>query len=621
MKQIQKIMSMFLTAAMLMCSFAGCGSSPADAPTDTPTSGTEEPAVSGPHLSANGIETIDDGVMRTGMTALELTRLMGNGTNLGNTMEACNNDGHVTDDTGYYETLWGQSVTTQEMITGMKEAGFDTLRIPVAWITNATDLAYGDSTISEAYFNRVEEIINYARNAGMYVIINDHWDGGWYGMFGSESQETRNKAMEAYKSMWTQIAERYKEYSDYLIFEGANEEIGPRFDENSALYCSDAIKTYYTEDEQYALAAQINQAFVDTVRATGGNNATRFLLIPGFGTNIDSTISDKFVMPTDAAANKLLISVHYYDPWSYCGDGQSTVKWGTKNDFEAMKATLSKMTKFTDAGYGVVLGEYGVLYETELQENTVQYHQAFLDLCDLYNYTSCLWDCSAFFLRDELRMCDEKLGKLYAKRNVEAQETMTNEELGIMANRRLDKLLSEAPETFRDDVISGGADTAIAWLMWNSGSYQLTYSVGDERNPDSITEGVKETDVEITGEGVYTVGLDFTGSAMGYSDGIAFAALGIENGETLYPGYIIDIQQVVINGEAYTLCARPYTTSDNRITTRVNLFNEWVKSLPDEARTMDGDLTGCAPCIIDRNDSMIPHIETIYITFYYGPAK
>lgn len=606
---------------------------PTEAPTEAPTQApATEPAEAAAeaeqagervlHLSANGIETYDDGVMRTSLTAVELTRLMGNGTNLGNTMEACNSGaGSVSDDPGYYETMWNQPVTTQEMISGMKAAGFDTLRIPVAWMTNATDLANGDFTISEAYLDRVEQIINYALNADMYVIVNDHWDGGWYGMFGSESEQTRDLAMQAYTSMWTQIANRYGEYSDRLIFEGANEEIGARFDENSPLYCSDSIQTYFTDDEKYELANRINQVFVDTVRATGGNNAQRFLLIPGFGTNIDNTLDARFVMPTDSAENKLMISVHFYDPWAYCGDGQSTVRWGTVSDYETMMQTLQKMTRFVDEGYGVVIGEYGVLYATELQENTVKYHQAFLDCCDLYNYTNCLWDCSAFFRRSELAMVDKDLARLYGKRNVEAQELMNVEELGIMATRRLNALLAEAPESFRTDVIANGSDKAVAWIMWNSADYCTTYSVGDERNTDSITQGVKETDVEITGEGDYTVALDFTGTAQGYSAGIAFSALAVSNGELLFPGYVMEIQEILINGEPYTLSGRPYTTSDNRITTRVNLFNEWVHKLPEEARTLDGDLTGCTPCIIDRNDEVISRIETISITFHYGPAN
>ena len=314
--------------------------------------------------SAEEAEAVDNGVMREGLTALEATRLMGNGINLGNTLEACdNNVGIKTNTPLSYETHWGQPKTTQAMIDGMKAAGFDTIRIPVAWMTNATHLYEGDYTIDADYMDRVEEVVRYARKAGMYVIVNDHWDGGWYGMFGSESAETRALAMEAYKGMWQQIAERFRDYSDYLIFESANEELGGRFDENSPLYCSDSVVTYLNDDERYALTNEINQTFVDVVRATGGNNATRFLLIAGYGTNIDQTCDDRFQMPKDTAVSKLMVSVHYYDPWSYCGasSAASATKWGKVSDYEYMDQQLAKMTKFTEAGYGVVIGEYGAL--------------------------------------------------------------------------------------------------------------------------------------------------------------------------------------------------------------------------------------------------------------------
>ena len=613
---MKKLIALLLAAIMILGLFAACGN---QTPSEEPPADQPEDPVGGennetPEVSAD---------MAPELTALELVHLMGNGTNLGNTMEACDtNIGSIYSyNPSYYETAWSQPVTTPEMIQGMKDAGFDTLRIPVAWMTNATNLATdGDYTIAPEYLDRVEEIVNYALDAGMFVIINDHWDGGWYGMFGSETEATRQLAMEAYIGMWKQIAERFEKYDYHLIFEGANEEIGARFDENSALYCDDSVQSYYSDDEKYELANKVNQTFVDTVRGTGGNNAQRFLLIPGFGTNIANTCDDRFVMPTDTATDRLLISVHYYDPWSYCGDGQSTVKWGTKDDIQYMMDTLAQMTKFTDQGYGVVIGEYGVLYATQVQENTDLYHECFLSLCDLYNYTSCLWDCSAFFNRSELTMVPE-LADYYAKHDVDAHALMSIEEEGIMANRRLKAALEAAPESFREDAVEVTADTAVAWIMWNSGSYQVTYSVGDEYNPDSITAGLKDTAVLVEGEGTYTVALDFTGTAMGYSDGVAFAALAVMNGEVLFPGYIIEFQEVKINGEVYTLCANPYTTSDNQITTRVNLFNEWVTQVPDGARTMSGDLTGCSPCILDRNDGIIPHIETIEITFYYGPAK
>ena len=615
---MKKLICLILAAIMVLSLFAGCNT--AD---NTETTGDTTPSVDTTESSDAASDSAVDEYMNASLTALELTHLMGNGTNLGNTMEACDtNIGSIYSyDPSYYETCWSQPETTQEMIQGMKDAGFDTLRIPVAWMTNATNLATeGDYTIAPEYLDRVEEIVCWALDAGMFVIINDHWDGGWYGMFGSETQATRDLAMEAYIGMWKQIAERFEKYDYHLIFEGANEEIGARFDENSTLYCDDSVQSYYTDDEKYELANKVNQTFVDTIRASGGNNAQRFLLIPGFGTNIANTCDDRFVMPTDTAENKLLISVHYYDPWSYCGDGQSTVKWGTKSDIQYMIDTLGQMQKFTEQGVGVVIGEYGVLFSTEVQENTDTYHECFLSLCDLYNYTSCLWDCSAFYNRRTLTMVEE-LASYYSSHDVDAHALMSIEEEGIMANRRLKAAQEEAPESFRTDVIEVSADTAVAWIMWNSGSYTITYSVGDEYNPDSITEGLKETDVLITGEGTYTVALDFTGTSQGYSDGTAFSALAVMNGELLYPGYIIEIQEVKINGEVYELAARPYTTTDNQITTRVNLFNEWVQALPAEARTLDGDLTGCSPCILDRNDSCISQMYSIEITFYYGPAN
>ena len=607
-----------LTLALVMCLglFAGCNNEPATPTQTSPTSPASDPAT-----TPSTEPAVDNSAMMPELTALELVHMMGNGTNLGNTMEACDTNvgSKYSYNPSYYETCWGQPVTTKEMIQGMKDAGFDTLRIPVAWMTNATTLATdGNYTIAPEYLDRVEEIVSWAIEADMFVIVNDHWDGGWYGMFGSETQATRDLAMEAYIGMWKQIAERFEKYDYHLIFEGANEEIGARFDENS-IYCSDSVKSYYTDDEKYELANKVNQTFVDTVRATGGNNAYRFLLVPGFGTNIANTCNDKFKMPTDSVENRLLISVHYYDPWSYCGDGQSSVKWGTKAEIQYMIDELGKMQKFTEQGYGVVIGEYGVLYATAVQENTDVYHELFLSLCDKYNYTSCLWDCSAFFNRSTLTMVDEVKG-YYANHDVDAHALMSSEEEGIMADRRLKSRMEEAPESFRTDVIEVTPDTAVAWIMWNSGGYGITYSVGDDYNPDSISAGLDETDVLITGEGTYTVGLDFTGTAAGFSDGTAFSALAIMNGELLFPGYIIDIQEVKINGEVYELAAKPYTTSDNQITTRVNLFNEWVTTLPDTARTMDGDLTGCSPCILDRNDSCISEMYSIEITFYYGPA-
>ena len=575
--------------------------------------------------SAEESEAVDNGVMREGLTALEATRLMGNGINLGNTLEACdNNVGIKTNTPLSYETHWGQPKTTQAMIDGMKAAGFDTIRIPVAWMTNATHLYEGDYTIDADYMDRVEEVVRYARKAGMYVIINDHWDGGWYGMFGSESAETRALAMEAYKGMWQQIAERFRDYSDYLIFESANEELGGRFDENSPLYCSDSVVTYLTDDERYALTNEINQTFVDVVRATGGNNATRFLLIAGYSTDIDKTCDDRFQMPKDTVDSKLMVSVHYYDPWSYCGASSavSATKWGKVSDYEYMDQQLAKMTKFTEAGYGVVIGEYGALPCSDgLKDNTLAYHTAFLDACTKYNLTNCLWDCSGLYKRVSQTFADDDILAMYQEKRQANEEGQDYADVQAAAAAEAAAAAAEAPVTFLQDAVVVDDQTALAWIMWNDGSWALTHSVGDTYNADAISEGLVATNAIITGEGKYTVGLDFTGTAQGYSASVAFAAIGISNGEALYPNYLVNIKEVRINGEIYRLKGRAYTTSDDGVCTRVNLYNEWVTSVPKTARLPGGNLAGATPTPINRNDAVIAEIKTIEIDFEYVPMN
>ena len=575
--------------------------------------------------SAEEAEAVDNGVMREGLTALEATRLMGNGIHLGNPLDAwANNVGIQTNTPLSYETHWGQPKTTQAMIDGMKAAGFDTIRIPVAWMTNATHLYEGDYTIDADYMDRVEEVVRYARKAGMYVIINDHWDGGWYGMFGSESAETRALAMEAYKGMWQQIAERFRDYSDYLIFESANEELGGRFDENSPLYCSDSVVTYLTDDERYALTNEINQTFVDVVRATGGNNAARFLLIAGYSTDINQTCDDRFQMPKDTADSKLMVSVHYYDPWSYCGASSavSATKWGKVSDYEYMDQQLAKMTKFTEAGYGVVIGEYGALPCSDgLKDNTLAYHTAFLDACTKYNLTNCLWDCSGLYKRVSQTFADDDILAMYQEKRQANEEGQDYADVQAAAAAEAAAAAAEAPVTFLQDAVVVDDQTALAWIMWNDGSWALTHSVGDTYNADAISEGLVATNAIITGEGKYTVGLDFTGTAQGYSASVAFAAIGISNGEALYPNYLVNIKEVRINGEIYRLKGRAYTTSDDGVCTRVNLYNEWVTSVPKTARLPGGNLAGATPTPINRNDAVIAEIKTIEIDFEYVPMN
>ncbi len=565
-------------------------------------------------FSACGTEKTKDGhAMSPKLTSVELVNLMGNGTNLGNTMEAYGRaSAGVGAETSVYETAWGQPITTQEIICGLKDAGFDSLRIPVAW-TNAINFESGDYTIGEDYLDRVEEIINYALNEDMYVIINDHWDGGWWGKFGSASEETRKMAMDLYVSMWKQIAERYKDYSDYLIFESANEELGNRLNALDLAPDSGTLST----DECYVMTNKINQAFVDTVRATGGNNKQRFLLIAGYGTDIEATCDARFVMPTDKVKDKLLISVHYYNPFGYCGSA-SLSSWGSERNYTDQNTLLAMMDKFTQQGYGVVFGEYSVALNEDgtVKDNTCDFLTNFLDNCDYYGYCPMFWDCSSHYIRRDLKFLDQKVGDVFASRSYNAQSSMTAEEVREAAKLSMDTILSEVAS--REEAAKLGDDESVAWIMYNSSDWNTIYSVGDIYDPTGKTDGIVATDVEVTGEGTYTVALDFTGTAAGYANSVVFAAIGIANGEQLFPGYLINITEVLVNGEKITLTGKPYTTTDDGKCTRLNLFNEWVTSTPDEARAAGG--TNYASSVLLDKDTL-GNVKTISVTFRYAPGN
>ncbi|HHX80104.1 MAG TPA: glycoside hydrolase family 5 protein [Acholeplasmataceae bacterium] len=546
------------------------------------------------------------------MTSLEVTELMGNGINLGNTMEAYGRATvGITGDVSQYETAWGQPVTTKEMIKGMKEAGFDTLRIPVAW-TNTIDYKNGNYDINPAYLKRVAEITDYALEEDMFVIINEHWSGGWWGMFGSSDQNLRKVANDLYISMWTQIGNHFKDYSYRLIFESANEELGLRLNDEI-----DGVPGVLTDDETYSETNRINQLFVDTIRNLGSKNSDRFLLIAGYNTDINRTLDERFQMPTDTAEAKLLLSVHYYDPSDYTLQSVST--WGTEDDFVYQNEKFASLEKFIEAGYGIIIGEYGVLPtpDDKIKSNIIDYTKNLLDNCDLYGYVPVLWDTSTFFIRKDLEMYDEEFAELFASRSYAVQKDISKEEVKNAAQASLDEALAAAQQR---DIDSGYADfknKAIAWIMFASSDWGINYSVGDEYKPRSRTDGVTGTDVTIEAVGEFTVALDFTGSGAGSANSVGFMALAIYNGEKFYPDHIIEIKELKFNDEIYDIKNKIYyTTSDDQNTTRVNIYNVWVTKVPEDARVLNPRLQNYAtPVIIDPEK--LSEIRTVEITFVF----
>ncbi len=600
-KSFKRIISTLLICIMSFSMLAGCGKEKEN---------TSSGEITNDNTNNTPTEQADNYPLN--LTAVEATIHMGNGINLGNTLEAYGHSSYgVNAATTVYETSWGQPVTTEAMIKGMKEAGFDSIRVPIAW-TNMMDYESGDYTINEAYLKRVSEIVKWAIDSEMFVIINDHWDGGWWGKFGSATETTREEAMEMYVSMWSQIAEYFKDYSGYLIFESGNEELGDRLNDRDV--CADSGSL--SEDECYTTTNEINQAFVDTVRATGGINKERFLLIAGYNTNISATLDSRFVMPTDSAKNKLMVSVHYYDPWSYCGT-EDNAQWGIRSEYNSLRQSISSLATFVEKGYGVIIGEYGALPINggELKSNTLEFTSAMLDLCTMYDICPVLWDRGDFYSKKDCKIPHTDLAKLYAENNYANEKDKDKDTLIADANDRITEAVRNAPSE-RELVIdmdSIQAEGSTAWIMWSG--YKSTYSVGDKYDSSAATGGVVAADAKITGEGTYTVSLDFTGVDGGYETGFSFSAVGLSNGEILYPGYFIDIKEVKINGEVYTLTGEPFTTADDKICTRTNLYNQWVPKVPPEARTIDGTPEDSSAMIIDP--ATLTQIKKIEVTFDY----
>ena len=285
------------------------------------------------------------GVMRD-LTSVEMSKQMSPGWNLGNTLEALPD-----------ETSWGNPRATQELMNAVKAAGFKSVRIPVSWVAHADS----DDTIGRRWMARVTEVVNYARNAGLYVVLNEHWDGGWLEPTAAKQAEAGARLAK----LWTQIAENFKDYDDYLLFAGTNEvgvkgEYGPPTAENAATQNS------------------FNQTFVNAVRATGGNNAKRVLVVQGYNTNIDATVANA-VVPADTAANHLMMEVHYYDPYDFTINEKSHIwQWGalatdpTATETWANEAyadaQFEKMkTHFIDKGVAVILGEYSAMMRAEYE--------------------------------------------------------------------------------------------------------------------------------------------------------------------------------------------------------------------------------------------------------------
>lgn len=299
----------------------------------------------------------------TELDQTQITEAMGLGWNLGNQLEA--SSGGLPS-----ETCWGNPEITKELIDTVKAQGFKTVRIPVSYLDMIGDGP--DYKIDTDWLDRVQEVVDYVVDNDMFAIVNMHGDGyytvdhSW--LLCAEGDDKQTEIKDKYGKVWTQIADRFKDYDQHLIFESMNEEFN---------------NDYGKPDEKaYDNINAYNQIFVDSVRATGSNNEKRWLLLPGWNTNIDYTANDEynFKIPTDkgckADGKRIMISVHYYDPFNFTIDENKTAKtqwgkyavknydnWGQEDYVDSQMALLNE--KFVSQGYPVVIGEFGAQDKTE----------------------------------------------------------------------------------------------------------------------------------------------------------------------------------------------------------------------------------------------------------------
>lgn len=283
------------------------------------------------------------------MTSEELTKDMGAGWNLGNTM-----DGH----TGFTpnEMLWQHVKTTKKMIKAVHDMGFNTVRIPVTWGTMIDD--ENGYKINEAWLSRVQDIVDYCISQDMYAIVNIHHDGaeqtGWLRIASKDQAGLEKK----FAGVWKNIASEFKDYDEHLIFESMNEVRGENM----------------TVVEENQVIMKLNQIFVDTVRATGSNNAKRWLMMPGKYNYIDSVCNTKneFSLPEDTVANRLIVSVHIYTPWNFCGQKSDKMESETTYSTDKLKTNEKEVKPlydtYTSKGIPVVVGEYGCINKDNTTE-------------------------------------------------------------------------------------------------------------------------------------------------------------------------------------------------------------------------------------------------------------
>ncbi|MFD0860597.1 glycoside hydrolase family 5 protein [Sungkyunkwania multivorans] len=275
------------------------------------------------------VSTFDDGAMRE-ISPIEMVSEMKMGWNLGNSLDV----------EGENETVWGNPVTTRQMIDKVAERGFNTIRVPVTWRFHQGPAP--NYIIEKSWLDRVEEVVNYGRANNMYVIINVHHDDPWIIPTYPKGDEVKARL----SKLWTQVANRFKNYSDYVIFETLNE---PRYEDSPEEWTGGTA-------EGRDMVNQYHKTALDAIRATGGNNSLRKLMISTYAASTLPIAMNALVIPNND--QNTIVSLHSYFPFPFTLEGTDAT-WGTDEDKAQLTAEMDRIkSKFVDNGKAVVLGEW-----------------------------------------------------------------------------------------------------------------------------------------------------------------------------------------------------------------------------------------------------------------------
>lgn len=310
--------------------------------------------------------------------AWQIAAQMAPGWNLGNTLEGCT-DVHLDANTGIdSETAWQPTPVTPQLIHYIRQLGFRSVRIPCNWVNGHISDSVR-TTIDPQWLARVHEIVDYCISDSLYVVLNDHWDGGWLENQGFVPEADVAALTAKLKRLWTQIALSFCDYDHHLLFAGLNE-------------------PFHTESTDSVRASRLRvyeQAFIDAVRATGGNNRQRTLVVQGPQTDINATCQHYLRLPVDPVPDRLMLEVHYYDPWPFCGldkdaewgriayyynkenypaDGERCPEWGDNG--HAARQMQKLHDSFVSRGIPVIIGEYGAQWRQLPTAREQQLHDA-----------------------------------------------------------------------------------------------------------------------------------------------------------------------------------------------------------------------------------------------------